>query len=683
MHVIFGLLFSLSQVLSLPFPATLVQGPNGHSIAYVLNESGVRSIWFAQAPQYAPRMLWSSGRDDGQEITSLAIAKDGKYVTYVRGGAHDANWEARPWPNPDNSPGEPQLQLFSIPTAGGAPKELGNGDYPAISPDSTTVAFVHDPDHAIWSVPIDASKAASRLFFDRGQDAELAWSPDGKALTFTSDRGDHSFIGVYRNADAPIAYLAPSTSRDFSPQWSADGTHIAFLRIAGSGGPPQDPLVEAKRPWAIWVADVQTARARQVWHSGTSSRDSLPEIKGPQLNWVAGNNLIFISEQTNWPHIYEVSANGPEHAARLLTPGNFMVEDIAVSPDLQSIYYTANTGSTPGDDDRRHIFRVAARSGAPVAVTHGTGSEWWPAATTDGVAYVQAGAKAPTTVAFNGRTLDADRIPKDFATESLVVPKEVAFKAKDGTVVHGQIFAAPGGAAKKPALIFVHGGPPRQMLLSWHYMDYYTYAYAENQYLANHGFVVLSVNYRLGIGYGHDFHHPPHAGPAGAAEYQDVLAGAHFLQADTRVDRSRIGIWGGSYGGFLTAMALAKNSDVFKTGVDWHGVHDWTMFPEWYGEPAQQRYQQPDRQRFLKTAWRSSPDAYISTWKSPVLLIQGDDDRNVRFHQTVDLVQRLRLAHVPYEEYVIPNDIHGFLRWHSWYEADSQTADFLIKHLHP
>jgi len=683
MHLFLASLFSLAEVLSFPFPAALVQGPDGHSITYVLNENGIRSIWFANAPQYVPRMLWSSGKDDGQEITSLSISKDEKYVVYVRGGAHDSNWVTHPWPNPDNSPTEPQVQLFSIPTAGGTPKMLADGDFPAISPDGTTVAFVHDPDSSVWSVPIDGSKTASRLFFDRGQDSELTWAPGGKALAFTSDRGDHSFVGVYRNADTAIEYLAPSTSRDFSPLWSPDGARIAYLRIHGEGGPPESPLTGHPLPWSIWLADAASAHAREVWHSGNGLRDSLPGIKGPQLNWVAGSNLIFISEQTNWEHLYEVSASGPGRAARLLTPGNFTIEDTAISPNLQTIYYTADTGRTPGDDDRRHIFSVSAGGGAPVEVTHGTNSEWWPAATDEGVAYVQAGAQVPTTIALNGRTLDADRIPRDFPTASLVVPKEVTFHAKDGTLIHGQMFDASGGAAKKPAVIFVHGGPPRQMLLTWHYFDYYTYAYAENQYLASRGFVVLSVNYRLGIGYGHDFHHPPHAGPAGASEYQDVLAGAKYLANDPKVDAKRIGMWGGSYGGYLTALALAKNSDIFKAGVDWHGVHDWTMFPEWYGNTAQQRYQDFDRKAFLKTAWLSSPDAYIASWKSPVLLIQGDDDRNVRFHQTVDLVQRLRVAHVPYEEYVIPNDIHGFLRWHSWYEADSQTSDFLIRHLRP
>ncbi|MDQ2908662.1 MAG: LpqB family beta-propeller domain-containing protein [Candidatus Eremiobacteraeota bacterium] len=678
MFLILGLLFSMRQILSFPMPMTLVSSTAGTSVAYVLDESGVRSVWFARAPEYAPRRLWSSGSDDGQEITNLSISRDGKYVVYVRGGDHDANWTQHPWPDPDSSSKEQEMNVVALPTdAGAAPKALGAGDAPAISPDGTRVAFVHDPDDAVWSAPLDGSKAASRLFFDRGKDSELQWSPDGKALAFTSDRDDHSFIGVYRDDATPLEYLAPSTSRDFSPQWSPDGARLAYVRIAGSGGPPQDPLTRHPTPWAIWVATAD-GRGRQAWDSGNSLRDSLPEINGPQLHWVAGDRLMFISEATNWPHVYVVAANGG--AAQLLTPGNFMVEDAALSPDLRTLYYTANTGNTAGDDDRRHIFHVSVDGGAPLDVTSGRNSEWSPAATSDGVAYMQAGAKAPMTIAENGRTLDADQVPADFPTSQLVVPREVSFRASDGTLVHGQIFDAPGGAAKKPAVIFVHGGPPRQMLLTWHYFDYYSYAYGTNQYLASRGFIVLSVNYRLGIGYGHDFHHPPHAGPAGAAEYKDVLAAAHDLLANQRVDRTRIGIWGGSYGGYLTALALAKNSDIFKAGVDFHGVHDWTMFPQWFDPPVQ-RYQTYDRKKFLRTAWLSSPDAYIATWHSPVLLIQGDDDRNVPFHQMVDLVQRLSLAHVPFEQLVIPNDIHGFLRWQSWLDADQATADYLQNHL--
>jgi dipeptidyl aminopeptidase/acylaminoacyl peptidase len=679
MHVLLGLLFTLRQVLSFPLPMALTASPDGSAVAYVLDESGIRSVWFARAPEYRPRRLWTAASDDGQELTNLHISKDDAYVVYVRGGDHDSNWTTHPWPNPDSMPQEPAMTVVAISTQGvAAPTVLGEGDAPAISPDGARVAFVHDPDQTVWSVPIDGSKPAKPLFFDRGKDGDLQWSPDGKALAFTSDRDDHSFAGIYRNDDRPIEYLAPTTFHDSAPQWSPDGTRVAFVRTPGDGGAPQDPLRQYPQPWQIVVADVSSGVGHTAWRSGNGLRDSLPGINGPQLRWIAGDRLAFISEQSNWPNLYAVSARGGN--ASFLADGPFMIEDTAVSPDLQTLYYTADAGNRAGDDDRRHVFRVSASGGPPSEVTPGDDSEWWPAATTSGVAYVQAGAKRPMTIAVDGRSIDGDRIPADFPNDALVAPREVTFRASDGLLIHGQLFDAPGGPAKKPAVIFVHGGPERQMLLTWHYMDYYSYAYGANQYLASRGFVVLSVNYRLGIGYGHDFQNPDAAGPAGASEYRDVLAGANFLRTNPRVDSSRIGIWGGSYGGYLTAMALAKNSDIFKAGVDFHGVHDWSMFPEWFDSQVK-RYQTVDEKKFLRTAWYSSPDAYVSTWRSPVLLIQGDDDRNVPFHQTVDLVERLKQARVPFEQIVIPNDIHGFLRWQSWIDADQATVDFLGSHL--
>jgi len=276
--------------------------------------------------------------------------------------------------------------------------------------------------------------------------------------------------------------------------------------------------------------------------------------------------------------------------------------------------------------------------------------------------------------------LNAGAMPSDFPVGDLVVPRSVSFTAADGTVVHGQLFDKPGAGGRKPGIIFVHGGPPRQMLLGWHYMGYYSNAYAVNQYLAARGFLVLSVNYRLGIGYGRAFHHPEHAGPTGAAEYQDVVAGARFLRKRPNVDAARIGIWGGSYGGYLTALALARNSDIFKAGVDFHGVHDWSRgFDGDYVGKAQVRYEKGDREEAMKVAWLSSPVSAIDTWKSPVLLIQGDDDRNVRFAETVDLARRLDARHIPYEELVLPDEIHGFLRHESWQRADEATVDYFVR----
>lgn len=215
------------------------------------------------------------------------------------------------------------------------------------------------------------------------------------------------------------------------------------------------------------------------------------------------------------------------------------------------------------------------------------------------------------------------------------------------------------------------------MLLGFHYMYYYHNAYAMNQYLASLGYVVLSVNYRLGIMYGRAFREPANAGWRGASEYKDILAAAKFLRTLPSVNAAKIGLWGGSYGGYLTALGLARNSDLFAAGSDMHGVHDWSEFlPRWENRPAA-----PDAAGAYKLAFESSPDASVSQWKSPVLLIHGDDDRNVPFSQTVDLVQRLRENHVHFEEIVFPDEIHDFLMWKSWIRAYSATADFFHRML--
>ncbi len=161
------------------------------------------------------------------------------------------------------------------------------------------------------------------------------------------------------------------------------------------------------------------------------------------------------------------------------------------------------------------------------------------------------------------------------------------------------------------------------MLPAWHYMYYYANAYAENQLLANQGIVVLS-------------------------------------------------------GGFLTALGLARNSDVFKAGVDFHGVHDWSVFLERWEDAVPDA---PDKHEALELAFKSSPVADVARWRSPVLFIHGDDDRNVPFDQTTDLVQRVRHQGVRVEEIVYPDEIHDLLLWRSWIDAYRATAAFFAREL--
>jgi dipeptidyl aminopeptidase/acylaminoacyl peptidase len=265
-------------------------------------------------------------------------------------------------------------------------------------------------------------------------------------------------------------------------------------------------------------------------------------------------------------------------------------------------------------------------------------------------------------------------VPNAFPAQSLVTPQQAIFHSADNYEIHGQLFLPKNlkPNEKRPALIFIHGGSMRQMLLGWHYMYYYANSYAMNEYLASRGYVVLSVNYRSGIGYGRAFREAPGRAGRGASEYKDIVAAGKYLQGRSDVDPSRVGLWGGSYGGYLTALGLARNSDIFAAGVDFHGVHDWPT-DNWDGKNIP-----PE---LIKLAHESSPVTSVDTWKSPVLFIHGDDDRNVYFTQTVDLVARLRARGVAIEQLVFPDDVHDFLLHRNWLAGYHATSDFFDRRL--
>ncbi|HEY6808706.1 MAG TPA: prolyl oligopeptidase family serine peptidase, partial [Gemmatimonadales bacterium] len=522
---------------------------------------------------------------------------------------------------------------------------------------------------------------AEQLSHARGGAGTLRWSPDGARLAFTSDRGDHGFIGIYDVAAKTLRFADPSVDTDVEPAWSPDGRSVAFIRIPASIGVLPFTPQRSAQPWSIRSADAATGVGRQVWmaDSGTGSAFRGVVADG-QLVWAAGNRLVFPWEKDGWTHLYAVAAGGG--AATLLTPGAFEVEYVAPGADGAGVIYNSNQG----DVDRRHLWRVSAAGGAPVALTSGTGIEWAPTPTADGkaIALLRSDAQGPPRPAVlvgpaAPRDIAPGAIPADFPAAALVTPEAVLLSSADGMVVHGQLFRPAGikPGERRPAVVFFHGGSQRQMLLGWHYMYYYRNAYALNQYLASRGYIVLSVNYRSGIGYGMNFREAEHYGANGASEYNDVVGAGLYLRGRADVDPARIGLWGGSYGGYLTALGLARGSDLFAAGVDLHGVHDWNIeITNWVSD-----YEPEKQAAAAKLAYESSPVASLDTWRSPVLLIQGDDDRNVQFSQTVNLAAMLRERHVDVEQLVFPDEVHDFLRHQDWLAAYRAAADFFARKL--
>jgi dipeptidyl aminopeptidase/acylaminoacyl peptidase len=676
--------FTLEQVMSSPFPADLIVSADGNKIAWVFDAEGKRNIWIAEAPAYKGKQLTRYAEDDGQEILEPIFSPDGNYIAYVRGGDPNADGDI---PNPTSDPAGASQEVYVVSTRNGQVVRIGEGTSPMFSPKSDKVIFSRED--RLWAAQLtwNAAKLLVGTFTDkydlkkmfeiRGGIASPKWSPNGSQLAFVSSRGDHSFIAIFDPQAQKIRFLEPSIDRDIEPRWSADGKRIAYIRLFNVVDTFSKDT-ERLAPWSIRVVDVASGKGKEIWKSGTTELDSFSRtpIGENQFQWADGDRIVFASEKTGWAHLYSISAQGGE--VTTLTAGDYEVENVAFSPDRSYVIVAANAG----DIDRRHLWKVNTTNGKPVAITQGDSIEMYPVIVDGGrrIACLRSTGRDPflpmilSADGSNMKPIAPDALPKDFPSAGLIIPEQVIVKAADGVDVHCQLFKAKGATGKTPGVVFMHGGPMRQMLLGWHYGYYYHNAYALNQYLASRGYTVISVNYRAGIGYGRRFREAKGRGQRGATEYQDVVAAAKYLQSRSDVDGRRIGLWGGSYGGFLTAMGLARNSDIFAAGVDIHGVHDWTARvgrAPWATGNADA----------LRIGKESSPITSVDKWKSPVLLIHGDDDRNVAFSQTVELVRKLRERQVEFEQMVFPDDVHDFLRHEHWLKIYHATADFFDRKL--
>lgn len=660
--------FTLEQVLSSPFPSELTASPSGAKLAWASADKGVRNLWVAEPPEYRGRQLTNFTEDDGLEITGIEWNADASAVVFVRGEGVNRSGE---FPNPRSTPAGTKQTIWIAPLTG-APKQLGEGSAPAIAPDGKTVAFVSRAGE-VWTASLGATAAPAILIHARGTAQLPQWSPDGRWLAFISNRRNHSFVSLYNASEKSLAFPDASVDHDTHPVWSPDSRLLAYIRIPAFTREFAFGPVRTAEPWSIRVCDVATGKAREIWRAQEGPGSAFHEmVAKTQLLWGAQDRIVFPWEREEFQHLYSVKAQGGPALA--LTRGAFEVEHVAITGDGRELVFSSNQG----DVDRRHLWRIPVSGGTATEVTKGTEIEWSPVMTSDGkaLAFLHSSATQPArpAIQISSATHDLQPLATGFPSLALVTPEPVIFTATDGMPVHAQLFLPPKSApdTKHPAVIFFHGGSRRQMLLGWHYMFYYHQAYAFNQYLASKGYVVLSVNYRSGTGYGLDFREAKDYGATGASEYNDVAGAGLYMRSRADVDSRRIGLWGGSYGGYLTALGLARASDMFAAGVDLHGVHDWNSEIQVFAVGYD-----PEKQRdAARIALASSPMNFVDTWKSPVLLIHGDDDRNVNFSQTVMLVEALRKRKVDFEQLIFPDEIHDFLLHRNWLHAYHAADDF-------
>lgn len=730
---------TIAQFMSPASALALASAKKADRIAWEVYEKGMRNVYAAGAPSWTPVRLTSFLKDDGVDITDVQLSEDGLIAIFVRGSAPNRDdWIANPSHDPDG--GERAIWAAKT-TGGSAWKLVDGSSPVLSPDGKSVLYVKSGQIYRARvnaTAPLTEMDKGEKPFIKEwGTNSQPSWSPDGSKIAFVSTRTTHSLLGLYDVKSRTLTYVSPSVDFDANPTWSADGKRLLFTRRPGTPygmqsqqggggiGFPQGPAYRGNTAGAaaapgggrggrgggggggggfgapvaaatgpnggnlcasasapaglcsatfaggytlsVMVADMaDPSQAKEVWHN--KPQDKVITALS-NLRWF-GDNLVFpftpvTDEFERW---YAINLTNPNSDAFALTTTNGVIEDatsVAFSPDGKTLYYCTNAN----DIEKRHIWAVPTSGGTPRQVSTDDGIETYPQPLASGkqLAVLYFDAKTPASVglvsAEGGKTkVIFPKLTKEFPSDAHVMPQIVMTKAADGMEIHNQLFlpADLKAGEKRPALIFVHGGPVRQMLPGYHYMQFYHWAYGFNQYLQTQGYIVLSINYRGGVGYGRAFRNAPGTNMRGNSEYQDVIAGAKYLLGRADVDTSRIGIWGLSYGGLLTSEALARNSDIFKAGADYAGVHLYTPTLD-----------------TSNVAYKSSAISAIDTWKSPVLLVHGDDDRNVDFAQTVGLVSLLRARNIYHELIVVPDDLHESMLHSMWIHTWERTVKFL------
>jgi len=665
-------LATIDALMGIRHPSRGTWSPDGRRIAFVWDRAGVQNLYVAEAngTTSTPQALT---RFDAGLIDGIFWDAEGTRLLFGRDG-----------------------ELWRVGAAGGEPQRLWTSEAPesgfALSPDGARVAFVRNGD--LFACTLDGRGGEIRLTATPALESGPVWSPDGARIAFTSIAAvprteapeysgakilygyferEPSDVGVVPASGGAAVMIGPTAATESAPRW-VDEARLSLQRVSTDFTTRE-----------ILVGDAATGAVRRVHADADAKFWSLtylnPEpVPSPDGRWIA-----FISDRDGWDHAYLAPTAGGD--LRQLTQGTFEVSRLAWSPDSSRLALDLNEADRPGV---RHVavLRVADQNARLVHVTAGRGTNTEPYWSPDGTRLLfqhtdpqnpadyfvaPAGGGSPVRL--------ADSLPPDIDRAKLVEPRFVRYPSRDGKPVPAYLFTPRGvtSGARRPAIVWIHGDGVTQNYDGWHVRRDYAVYYSFHQYLVQQGYVVLAVDYRGSIGYGKEWRQG-HFRDLGGRDYEDVASGVEYLRTLGYVDATRIGVWGLSYGGFMTLQALTVTPELFACGIDVAGVVDWR---DWYRDPdgpwIKGRMGSPLENADLYR--RTAPIERINRLARPLLVLHGTADVNVPYLESVRLVDAALKANKRVEFMMYPGEFHYFHREHVLRDAWTRVAQFFDRHL--
>ncbi|MDB4896761.1 MAG: peptidase prolyl oligopeptidase active site domain protein, partial [Firmicutes bacterium] len=545
---------------------------------------------------------------------------------------------------------------------------------------------------------------------------DLKWSPDGRMLA-VSRGGKLILLGgqAILVGGEPILRELPAPGPVLDFWWSPDSACIAMLFLDGSQ----------------WDAGVVHVASRQLtWRSRTHDWEH-------GLAWLGSDKLsvVRISEDASLreylvvdlkdgseevleremsprslkPEVVPVAApTGDAAAYTLLVEGwaHLVVRDFArgtrtvvLQGDSEDYGHADDRPAWSGDGryvafasnygvlQQRHLWRFDRETGEVRQLTSEPGTHVNPAFAPDGklIACIACSPWRSAEVALlpadgtGGGKVErlTNSMPAAWVREAITEPQHITITGAEGLQVHADLFVPRGfdPAKQYPALVYIHGGPVRQMRCGWHPMHAYGFFYSYNQYLLHQGYVILSVDYRGGSGYGVAYEQANYMKFA-QTELDDCVRGGRYLKSLPYVDEDRVGIWGISYGGYMALAAMTKRPDEFALGVNIAGVWDFEQWDRWLAG------RQPGLPRFYETRWggpkgehnaevyrQQSPRYFVEGLKGPLLNLHGTADESVDFAQLDAIVKDCTEHGKDFAAIYYPGETHLFHNRKTWADA--------------